>query len=187
MHENDLKRRNDLFSGGSEEITVRHAGERDFEELAALYKSVIGRAFCVWDEFYPTDDIVLHDIKGGNMFVLESENGEIDGAFAIDCDEELVKLSCWKEKDESYGEISRLVVRPSVQNRGIGEKLLRFGIDELCRRGFRNVRFLVAVDNVPAVKAYNKIGFDNVGMVNLFDIDFYCYEKNINSEGGADE
>lgn len=176
-----------MFDSNDIDITVRNADEGDIEELSGLYKSVIGAAFCVWDEFYPTEGIITRDILDKNLYVFENEDGRIDGAFAIDRDEDIASLSCWRKEEECYGEISRLVVRPSVQGMGIAGKLLRCGMNEPCRRGFERVRFLVAAKNLPAVKAYNKISFEKVGSTTLFDIDFYCYERELDLVGGVGE
>ena len=75
------------------------------------------------------------------------------------------------------GELARLAVLPSEQNKGYARIMMQFGMDELKRRGFKGIHFLVNKHNVKAIRSYEKFGFDVVGECYMFEQDFLCYEK----------
>ena len=94
-------------------------------------------------------------------------------------DEELDELSCWDESLAPEGELARLAVLPEEQNKGLGRIMLRFGMDELKRRGYRGVRFLVNRDNVRAIRSYAVFGFRTAGVCRMYGQDLFCYEKEL--------
>ena len=72
-----------------------------------------------------------------------------------------------------------LAVLPEEQNKGLGRVMLRFGMEELKRRGFKGVHFLVNKHNVKAIRSYQVFGFDVVGEVRMYGQDLLCYEKEL--------
>ncbi len=77
------------------------------------------------------------------------------------------------------GELARLAVLPDEQNRGLGRIMMRFGMDELKRQGFRSVRFLVNKNNAKAIRSYAVFGFRIAGECHMYDQDLFCYEKEL--------
>ena len=60
--------------------------------------------------------------------------------------------------------------------------MLVFGMEELARRGYKSVHFLVNKLNVKAtnnLRSYAVFGFDTVGECSLFGQPFLCYEKSL--------
>ncbi|MBQ3789902.1 MAG: hypothetical protein II800_03095 [Lachnospiraceae bacterium] len=57
--------------------------------------------------------------------------------------------------------------------------MLRYGIEELRRRGCKGIHFLVNRHNVKAIRCYAVFGFRVVGECHMYDQDFLCYEKEL--------
>ncbi len=154
------------------------AKEENREEILSLYQAQKGRPYCPWDEDYPSDATISFDLARGALFVLKS-GGRIKAAVSIDEDETVAQLLCWDKALEPSAELARLAVAPEEQNKGLGRIMLRFGMDELKRRGFKGVHFLVNKHNVTALRSYAVFGFYVVGECRLYGQDFLCYEKEL--------
>ncbi len=160
------------------DYVIVKAKEEDRSEVLALYRAQIGRDFCPWDEEYPSNGTIDWDLSRDALFVLKSD-GCIKAAVSVEQDEELDELSCWDESLAPEGELARLAVLPEEQNKGLGRIMLRFGMDELKRRGYRGVRFLVNRDNVRAIRSYAVFGFRTAGVCRMYGQDLFCYEKEL--------
>ena len=155
---------------------IELATENDREEILKLYKMQVGKEFCPWTDEYPDDDTITFDLSRGALFV-ERLEGRIVAAISIDQDPEVEELSYWNPELAPGGELARLAVLPEMQNRGIARQMLEFCMEELKRRGYKSVHFLVNRHNVKALRSYEHLGFDVVGECYMFEQDFYCYEK----------
>ena len=129
------------------------ATEDDRKEIMALYKMQLGREFCPWDEGYPSDETIDFDLSRDALFVLKSD-GIIKAAVSIEKDEDVEKLECWDEKLKPSGELARLAVHPDEQNKGLARIMLKFGMEELRKRGFKGIHFLVNKLNIKAIHSY---------------------------------
>ncbi|MBR5642036.1 MAG: GNAT family N-acetyltransferase [Firmicutes bacterium] len=160
------------------EYTIVKATEEDREELLALYEALKGTEFCAWDEEYPGDESIDWDLSRDALYVLK-ENGKIKAAISIEVDEEVDAFPFWDKELEPFGELARLGVLPEEQNRGLARVMIRFGMDELKRRGFKGVRFMVNKQNPKAIRSYAVFGFHVAGETNIYDQDMLCYEKEL--------
>ncbi len=154
------------------------ASEEDRSEILALYKKQVGREFCAWDEDYPSNETIDFDLSRNALFVLK-EDGKIKGAVSLDEDEDVECLPYWDPNLAPEGELARLAVLPEEQGKGIGRILLRFGMEELKRRGRRGIHILVNRHNEKAIRCYAVFGFRTVGECHMFEQDFWCYEKEL--------
>ena len=152
------------------------AKENDIEIICGLYKEAMGTAGCTWDEHYPSVEHTKGDLERGDLYCLKTDQGEIIGAISIDDDKLVDELKCWSENG---AELSRLVVKENYQNQGIAGKLLTEAMAVLRERGFAYVHFLVSKSHIKALRAYSKLGFDNVGESDLYDGNWWCYEKKL--------
>ena len=152
------------------------ATESDRTSILALYHAQIGREFCPWNEEYPSDEEISFDLSRDALFVLK-EGGRIKAAISLEEDEDVDSLSCWSDDLKPAGSIARVVVLPDEQNKGYGRIMLQYAMDELKRRGYRGVHFLVNKHNIKAIRSYAVFGFDVVGECQMFGQDFLCYEK----------
>ena len=160
------------------EYQITSAKEEDRAEIMSLYEAQKGRPYCPWDEDYPSYATIDFDLSRDALFVLKID-GCIKAAISIDEDEAVAELSCWSKDLSPGGELSRLAVLPDEQNKGFARMMLQFGMDELKRRGFKSVHFLVNKYNIKAIRSYAVFGFDVVGECHLYDQDFLCYEKEL--------
>ena len=136
----------------------------------------IGREFCPWDEHYPAESEIDYDLSRDALFVMK-EDGKIIASVSIEEDEEVDKLECWNPDLAPVGELARLAVQPEKQGQGIARQMLKFGMNELKRRGCKSIHFLVNKYNEKAIRSYAQFGFDVVGECHLFNQDFLCYEQ----------
>lgn len=158
------------------ELAIRAAKVEEFEEVAALYQSVMGQEGCTWSEDYPSREMIREDVECGRIYCAFGEKNEIISAFALASDPVVDALPCWSKDITPVSEIMRLVVKREYQNQGIARIMLAFGMEELKKRGFHGVHFLVSQTNERAIRSYEKLHFQNVGEVSLFENDWYCYE-----------
>ncbi len=160
------------------DYTIVKAAEEDRAELLALYKAQIGRECCPWDDEYPGDESIDWDLSRDALYVMKAD-GKILAAVSIEVDEEVDTFPFWDEALAPEGELARLAVLPEAQNRGLARRLLQFGMDELRRRGFKGVRFMVNKTNPKAIRSYAPFGFRVAGECRIYDQDMYCYEKEL--------
>ena len=154
------------------------ASDSDREQIMKLYKEQLGREFCAWNENYPSEETIDFDLSRDALFVMK-ENNEVIAAISIDKDEDVEKLDCWDKNLAPGGELSRLAVTHSMQNKGIARLMMQHGMKALKNRGYKSIHFLVNKYNVPAIQSYAKLGFNDVGECYLYDQDFLCYEKEL--------
>jgi ribosomal protein S18 acetylase RimI-like enzyme len=152
------------------------ATEDDRKEIMALYKMQLGREFCPWDVGYPSDETIDFDLSRDALFVLKSD-GIIKAAVSIEKDEDVEKLECWDEKLKPSGELARLAVHPDEQNKGLARIMLKFGMEELRKRGFKGIHFLVNKLNIKAIRSYEVFGFNVVGESRIFSVTRRVFEK----------
>ena len=158
------------------EDSIIMATENDREEILALYKAQIGRDFCPWTEEYPGNDTISFDLSRDSLFVMKRE-GRVAAAVSIDDDPDVNNLPCWNLDLAPGGELSRLCVLPELQNEGIARKMMLFGMEELAKRGFKSIHFLVNKYNVKAIQSHAALGCAVVGECHMYEQDFLCYEK----------
>lgn len=159
-------------------MMFRNATDNDFNEIFSLYRAAIGTEGCTWNEYYPDEEILKEDLKRKDIYCL-TENNEITGAVSIDEDEAIDNLSCWSPQLIPCGEIARLVVKESRKNNGIARILLKNAMEKMKERGYKGAHFLVSKNHIRAIRSYSKLGFTCVGETTMFDVDWYCYEKEL--------
>ena len=160
------------------DYAIVNATEEDREELLSLYHVQLGRECCPWDEEYPGEESIDWDLSRNALYVMKAE-GKILAAVSIEEDEEVDAFPFWDRGLEPSGELARLAVLPEWQNRGLAKAMLRFGMDELKRRGFKGVRFMVNRTNPKAIRSYAPFEFRVAGECHIYDQDMLCYEKEL--------
>lgn len=75
-----------------------------------------------------------------------------------------------KDKDGSYGEICGLYLMPDYWHKGIGFKLINWGLAELEKRNYKKITLWVLEENLSARGFYEKVGFKFDGTVNEINI-----------------
>ncbi|MDH5201013.1 MAG: GNAT family N-acetyltransferase [Candidatus Bathyarchaeota archaeon] len=86
------------------------------------------------DFYYSQEEFYFADVDGRTVGILNLNPGE--------------------------GLISNIGVDPSQRGRGYGRQIMLFGLKTLKERGLERARLRVHVDNKPAVRLYESLGFD---------------------------
>jgi aminoglycoside 6'-N-acetyltransferase len=95
----------------------------------------------------------------------------LDGeAYAVLVDGETVGwLQLWEENDPGFRHAGLdIMLAPSHQAQGIGPEALRQGIDMLFARGHHRITIDPALENERAIRAYEKVGFERVGVMRRY-------------------
>ena len=158
-------------------MIFRKAQKNDEETVLALYKAVIGMPFCTWNESYPGMEEITEDLSARTLYVLE-DGRELIGAVSIVPENELNDFDCWTIK-ENAREFARVVIRPDHQRKGLSVLLIEGIIKELRRRNVAAIHIVVAKENLPAQRLYQKMGFTFCGEAELFGHYFFLCEKTI--------
>ncbi|MCR4576275.1 MAG: GNAT family N-acetyltransferase [Lentisphaeria bacterium] len=153
----------------------RPAVAEDRGTIQALYASVKGTAFCVWNNEYPVDDEIDMDLANGNLLVL-TNGAEIVGALSVSDENELDTLNIWNARDD-VAEIARVCILPSWQGNGLAGLLLKRAEAWLAAKGFKTVHLLVERRHLPAIKTYLNAGYEIMGRCGMYGHDYYACEK----------
>ena len=70
------------------------------------------------------------------------------------------------------------VIPVRTAGRAIGEELMRGGIDVARERGLRELWLEVLVQNEPAIRLYEKLGFEHVRELEVWSLDGACCYSN---------
>ena len=128
---------------------------------------------CTWSDAYPTEELVLRDIRTNLLYTLKDAQGNLIAAAAAGPDDELKDLP-WDM--ENPCELARVAVSLSLQNQGIGSYLLKQVVAAVKARGFDGIRMLVNVHHPHALALYDKNGFQRLGTVWMYGHEFFRYQ-----------
>lgn len=163
----------------SDLITFTQAEECHKPAILSLYRAAIGTPGSTWSYDYPNEEILEGDYQRGDLFCLKNQNEEVIGAISVDADEIVDGLTCWTKELRPGAELARLVVREDYQNQGLARVLLNSVMEVAKERGYKSVHFLVSKTNYKALNSYAKLNFNNVGESDVYDANWWCYEKEL--------
>ncbi len=144
-------------------------------EVYALYQSVIGTEYCVWNEYYPGMLEVDADIKSQGLYVLRAENGKIIAALSVVPENEMDEQPFWEEKKHAK-EIARVAVAVPYRGRGLAGEMVEAIKAILRRQGVKAIHLSVANCNPPAYRTYQTCGFSVVGTAKMYGNDYVLME-----------
>ena len=168
------------------DITYRIAALPDLDEVWSFVHNVINNMISQnilqWDELYPDKEILREDILKGQLR-LGIVHEQIATIYVInqECEDEY-KYGKWKYEDISCCVIHRLCVNPTFQNIGIGRITMLYIEKEVQSMGMQAIRLDAFLQNLPALKLYNNLGYARVGEVDWRKGRFYLLEKLITTE-----
>lgn len=157
-------------------MNFRKAKNEEAGDILALYRSVVGMPFCVWDD-YPGGPEIEGDLAAGTLFVLEQDN-ELLGAISIVPENEMDDFEGW-QVNEGAREFARVVIAPKHQGEGLSRLLLDGIWQEFTRLGVSAVHISVAKVNIPAQKLYRSFGFEFCGEKDMYGSSYYLCEKRV--------
>ena len=158
--------------------TINMATNENEKEILKIYHSLIGTFGCTWNKYYPTIEDIKKDIENKSMYIVCNED-KIIAVASAGKDTELEKLKCWNRNIKNPCDLHRIGVLKEFQNKGIAKELVRYIENDVKKRGFDGIRFLVSKTNPPALAIYNKLGYKKCGETNMYDINWFCYEKKL--------
>ncbi len=155
-------------------IGIRQAGRDDAKKVLSLYQSAKGKAFCVWNDSYPTMEEIAHDLKTGGLYVM-THGGNIIGAISVVPENELGGFDCRDCKEGK--ELAGVVISEAYQGNGFAFEMVEF-VEAILRKSVcKSIRLSVAKANLPAYKTYIKSGFVTVREAELYGNSYYLMEK----------
>ncbi|MBQ8387348.1 MAG: GNAT family N-acetyltransferase [Clostridia bacterium] len=146
------------------------------EAVAKIYEEAKKGEFCVWSEHYPTAEHAHHDAECGGLYLL-TDGDTVVGCASVEEIPEDNDLPFWRITDDTHREIARIAIAPEYQGRGYARLMVGLLLDELRAQGARSVHLLAAPENPPAVRTYEKLGFDRVGECHRYGHGYIAFEK----------
>lgn len=159
-------------------LEIKKATMNNVNDIITIYQSLIGYPGCTWSEEYPTKEDVENDIKKKSLYVVYDKKMIIAVATAGK-DDELEHLECWNREIKFPCDLARIGVVKEYQNKGIAKGLVRYIEKDVKNRGFDGIHFLVSKTNPRALAVYDKLQYHCCGETIMYDIEWYCYEKNL--------
>lgn len=154
-----------------EEIVLASAKETElvgnlYDLVNDYFEKHVNYCYPNWQKGkYPVLADAQRTLEDKTLYVLKS-HGEILGAMVINhCQHPEYRKISWtiQVPDERVMTIHTLVVHPDYRECGLGEKLVRFGIDFSKDSGAKTIRLDTHYKNVPARRLYEKCGFKSLG------------------------
>ena len=161
---------------------------KDLQDIKDVYSKIVdnmnSNGIHIWNEYYP-NEVFEDDIKEKNLYLLK-DNNIILGAFVI-CEHNDIESDVkWTDKESKAFLLNRVGVNVDYMRQGIGQKLINEAARVSKEKGANFLRLLVCEENIPAIKFYEKYGFQKVEGLHeekisddysLFE---FAYEMNLN-------
>ncbi len=160
------------------EYKIQMANENNVEEILDIYHSLIGKDGCTWDFDYPNITDVKNDISKNSLYIV-LYNQEIIAVAAAGEDDELKELECYSKDIKRPCDLARIAVKSVYQNKGIAKYLIKYIEQDVIKRGFDGIHFLVSKMNPHAIAVYDKMDYLCCGECIMYEKDWYCYEKKL--------
>ena len=166
-----------------DDIKYRLVRLEDIEAITILIQEAIKEMekhnIYQWDEIYPSVEDFKDDIEKGSLFVAE-QNEKIIALYVIsDEADEAYNYAEWKYPKETSFVLHRFCVSPSVQNRGIGKKVLMKIESQIKNRGYDSIRLDVFTKNPYAQRLYRNNGYEVRGFAEWRKGRFDLMEKHL--------
>ena len=164
-------------------MRIRKAKISDLGNIMIMYKScvkgMIANGIDQWDDTYPDIETINQDLEKQTYYVVE-EKEEIIGGINIDQNQDKTYLDIdWEDKSDSFLVVHRLGVKEEFWNKKIGENLMLFTENLVAEKGLRSIRLDTYSGNPKAIKFYIRLGYRELGSINLKPNknEYYCFEK----------
>ena len=146
---------------------------------AACANHMISKGIYQWNEFYPSEEAFLLDIKRQELFVY-LKNDQILGCIVISThkDEEYEEVN-WLTAEENSIYIHRLAVHPHFQSQGIAQKMMTFAESLGRENNMFSVRLDTFSQNKRNQRFYEQRGYTKLGDIffpKQSEFPFHCYE-----------
>ena len=152
------------------QLEIRKCKIEDVEAVGNSYDDVVGYLvshvnYPKWThKVYPSVDFARQMTEEGSQYVCIM-SGAIVGAFVFNDDPQgEYEKATWGVdlKRGEYGVCHALAIATSLQGKGIGKQIVEFCIALAKQLGYKAIRLDVVPGNTPAMKLYEKCGFNYV-------------------------
>lgn len=147
----------------------------DIDELEQLYNDLNdylakGTNYPGWIKgIYPIRQNAVDGISNSNLYVARID-GQIVGSIILNHEPEPAYDNTKWAFNYDYSEvfvIHTFAVHPSFLKSGVGRALMDFSIEHSIKSKIKSIRLDVYEKNIPAIKLYEKCGFNYVDTVDL--------------------
>ncbi len=142
-------------------MLIRKGELKDLAALKSMFGEIVAdmekRGIAIWDDYYPFE-FLEEDIKRGELYLAEDGNN-ILSSFTLTEVCEGSECILWKTSAAKALYLDRFGVNVSFQHRGIASLMLKEAIN-LASSKAETLRLFVVDCNTPAIKLYEKSGFE---------------------------
>lgn len=157
-------------------LQIRAAQTTDYERVRDFYYALTDAMENAefkpgWEkDVYPTQAFLRESIENGELYI--GEEGGVTAACMVvnHAYNEGYNSVCWSvdAADDELLVIHALGVHPDFSGRGCAKRLTAYVIELARERGMRTIRLDVLGGNLPAERAYTKMGFRYVDTLRMF-------------------
>ncbi len=155
-------------------MQIRKCEISDIENVANFYDEVIIYLdnhinYPKWEyRIYPSIISVRAMAMEGYQYIAFDDNDNIIASFVLNKDPEgSYHKAKWGKDIDDFMVIHAFAVRPNLEHKGYGTKILKFCIDMAKKQGMGGIRLDVVPTNYPAKAFYEKNGFKYVCDIDL--------------------
>lgn len=148
--------------------------ETELDEVWDLYKLVIKTTLTTWDENYPSIDLIKSDISNNELFCIKTNSNKIVAVAYVSNYFENIKT--WQNKLYNPYKFARICTHPEYQGLGIATFFLQNIIDYCKNKNSDGLQISVYINNIAAIKLYNKFNFIKTGTSSNYGYDYYNFE-----------
>jgi GNAT superfamily N-acetyltransferase len=161
-------------------IAIRLAGDADLPSVVRILRDCVTgmRAAGIeqWDDIYPTDRDLSHDIGARSMWVACAADESVTGLVVLNESEAPeYRTVPWTSCRPLV--VHRLMVAPRHEGCGIAHALMTFAEQHARTSGYQSIRLDAFTLNPRALRLYQRLGYDARGTVRLRKGLFWCFEK----------
>ena len=173
-------------------IEIRRAKNMDYPVVRDFYYDLIdamenAKFSPGWKrDIYPTQDFLIESIRNGELYIGEKDSKILSCMVVNHSYNEGYKEIDWTvdAKDSELLVIHALGVNAEFSGQGIAKKMVQKVIEMARKDGIKAIRLDVLEGNLPAEKAYTKMGFQYLETKQMFYEDtgwteYKMYELNL--------
>jgi ribosomal protein S18 acetylase RimI-like enzyme len=164
------------------------ANDNDLKQLRDIYEAcsndLLNKGLQQWDATYPNESHISYHIKEREMYVYKKD-GTIVGAIVLN-ESQSPEWEAINWQSSNPFIIHMLCVDPTLQNGGVGKKLVQFAEKIAIEQGYQSIRLDSFSKNEKSLAFYRKAGYNDVGSITFTnkqegDDRYICFEKVLNN------
>ena len=168
-------------------MIIRVGEYRDIVAIMDIFKKAIAdmdaKGINQWDDIYPSEDVLLNDIRQNNIIVSVNAMNTIQGVIVLDEHQDIAYEDIkWKYNLGKQLIIHRLCIHPNFQGEGIARMLIKYAECIGIEQKYKSIRLDAFIPNIRACRMYEQLGYHKRGIVTFRKGAFYCYEKGLFKE-----